>query len=86
MRFPPVRTAVLAAAFVAFAPASAHAYLDPGTIGMVWQLVVGSIVGALVAGRFYWARLKNFLKRLSSASDAVDDGQTKGSETGNRHG
>ena len=86
MRLPPVRTAVLAAAFVVFAPASAHAYLDPGTIGMIWQLVVGSIVGALVAGRFYWERLKNFLKRIAFASDAVDDGQTKGSEKGNGHG
>ena len=38
---------------------SAVAYLDPGTGSLIFQLLIGSVVGILFAIRMYWARLKN---------------------------
>ncbi len=39
----------------------AHAYLDPGTGTMILQIILGGVAGMLVAGKLYWARLKEFL-------------------------
>lgn len=37
--------------------APAHAYVDPGTGGMLVQLVTGGVAGLLVLVRLYWARI-----------------------------
>ncbi len=38
----------------------AHAYLDPSTGSMILQIILGGIAGLMVAGKLYWARLKEF--------------------------
>lgn len=40
--------------------AAAHAYLDPGTGSMLLQLLLGGVAGALVVGKLYWSRMKEF--------------------------
>ncbi len=40
--------------------APAHAYLDPGTGSMLLQLLLGGVAGALVVGKLYWSRVKEF--------------------------
>ncbi len=40
--------------------APAHAYLDPGTGSMLLQLLLGGVAGALVVGKLYWHRVKDF--------------------------
>jgi hypothetical protein len=39
-------------------PAIAQAYVDPGTGGLLVQLVTGGIAGVAVLARLYWRRLK----------------------------
>jgi hypothetical protein len=35
----------------------AFAYVDPGTGGMIVQLLLGGVAGLVVLGRLYWSRL-----------------------------
>ena len=39
----------------------AWAYLDPGTGSMMLQVLLGGIAGAMVVGRLYWDRLREFV-------------------------
>lgn len=39
----------------------AHAYIDPGTAGLLLQAIIGGIVGALFTIRIYWQKIKIFL-------------------------
>ena len=53
----------------------AYAYLDAGTGTMLLQVLVGGVAGALVIGKLYWHRLKQFLgigqsKDSASKADA----------------
>jgi hypothetical protein len=37
------------------------AYIDPGTGSFVLQVVVGALLGASVAAKMYWSRLRGFI-------------------------
>jgi hypothetical protein len=54
-----ILVALLAALLVPIA-SPAQAYLDPGTGSMILQIILGGVAGLLVAGKLYWARLKEF--------------------------
>lgn len=41
-------------------PSQAHAYIDPGSGGLILQLVLGALVGSL----FYVKRIGRFVSRL----------------------
>jgi hypothetical protein len=45
----------------------AWAYLDPGTGSMILQVLLGGIAGALVVGKLYWYRLREFVTSRFSA-------------------
>ena len=45
------------------APSSAFAYLDPGSIGYVFQLVGVGFLGGLYMIKMYWGRIRDFLRR-----------------------
>ena len=49
----------LAATLLDTAPA--WAYLDPGTGSMMLQVLLGGIAGAMVVGKLYWHRLREFV-------------------------
>lgn len=36
------------------------AYLDPGTGGMLIQIILGGVAGLAVAGKLFWHQLKSF--------------------------
>jgi hypothetical protein len=56
-------SAVLSLAVIAFFMAHpAYAYVDPGTGGMLAQLLTGGIAGLLVLCRLYWSRLSDRLR------------------------
>jgi len=40
----------------------AFAYLDPGTGGMLIQIVLGGLAGLAVAGKLFWHQLKSFFR------------------------
>jgi len=61
-RLPAIVT--LALLLAALAPGTAHAYLDPGTGSLVLQVLVAGLLGAVMAIRIYFQRLKSFFKRI----------------------
>jgi hypothetical protein len=42
---------------------NAHAYIDPGTISIIFQGIVGAIVAGGVAIKLYWHKFKIFFKK-----------------------
>ena len=65
--------ALLAAVATLFFTGPAWAYLDPGTGSMMLQLLLGGVAGAMVVGKLYWQRLREFVTSLFSgkASEAA---------------
>jgi hypothetical protein len=57
---------------VAVAP-PAHAYLDPGTGSMFFQLLIGGLLGAAVAVKAFWSRIVGFLGRRKSRGERVPE-------------
>ena len=47
------------------------AYLDPGTGGMLIQIILGGVAGLAVAGKLFWNQLKSFF-RFGKSDDAND--------------
>lgn len=43
--------------------APAYAYVDPGTGGMLVQLVTGGVAGLFVLTRLYWTRIKDSFRK-----------------------
>lgn len=44
--------------------APAWAYLDPGTGSMMLQLMLGGVAGALVVGKLYMQRAREFIRSI----------------------
>ena len=40
----------------------AFAYLDPGTGGMLIQIILGGVAGLAVAGKLFWHQLRSFFR------------------------
>jgi hypothetical protein len=49
--------------------APAYAYIDPGSGGMLVQLLTGGAAGALILARLYWRRLKDRLTGNPQAAE-----------------
>jgi hypothetical protein len=47
---------------------AAHAYIDPGTGGMLLQLLLGGVAGALVIIKLYWYRLREIINQMLGRS------------------
>lgn len=65
-------------------PTPAFAYLDPGTGGMLLQLLVGAIAGSIVFLRLKWTQVKGFFSRKQQspetpASEVSEDSKAEGS-------
>ena len=48
-------------------PASAHAYLDPGTGSYILQIVIGSLLAVAFTIKAFWHRIRAFLENLVSS-------------------
>lgn len=52
----------------------AHAYIDPGSGSYVLQLILAGLLGAGVAVRIYWKRIRaSILRVFSSRQGEVDN-------------
>ena len=60
---PVLLDAALLAALLAAVPKEALAYIDPGTGGMLVQLLLGGVAGLLVILKLYWHRLRSLFAR-----------------------
>ena len=47
-------------------PSEAHAYLDPGTLGYLLQLIIGALIGTAIAGKVFWGKIKAFFVKTFS--------------------
>ena len=76
--------ALVAVQALALAPATAYAYLDPGTGSFILQMVIAGLLGAMLYVRLAWDRTRQFFTRLffrrSSQTDANGDNSTRGDE------
>ena len=50
-----------------FLTAPALAYLDPSTGSMMLQVLLGGVAGAMVVGKLYWQRFREFVTSRFSA-------------------
>ena len=67
-------------AAVLWAP-GAQAYLDPGSGGLLLQLLLGGIAGLAVAARLYWHRILVFLHIREPLPAAVEDNEVAEDDT-----
>ena len=58
-------TLIAVACFSVVFPASALAYLDPGSSSLLLQLLLSGIAGSLIIVKIYWRRLKSWFSRSS---------------------
>jgi hypothetical protein len=56
---------------VVIAERPAEAYIDPGSASYVFQLVAGTLLGAVFALRMYWDRVKTFMRAHLPGSRTV---------------
>ena len=48
---------------------SAYAYIDPGSGSVIFQMLIGTLVGLGIALKIYWEKLKMKFSTLSRKSD-----------------
>lgn len=66
VREPNVReVALLLLAWTLVFTQPAHAYIDPGTGNFIFQLLLGTIVGAMATFKIWWSRVLAFVKPKS---------------------
>ena len=58
----PNRILIRLLAIALAAPVPAHAYLDPSSGSMIFQLTVGSLLAAAGAIRLYWRKIKRLFR------------------------
>ncbi len=63
MNFFLILSALIIYCYVLF-PGEAYAYLDPGSMSYVLQIVIAALIGGLLAIRMFWSRIKLFLTKL----------------------
>lgn len=59
----PIIFAMLALFYLLF-PQRAYAYIDPGTGSIIIQVLIGVLVGGLVAAKIFWNRISTSVKSL----------------------
>tara|TARA_Y100001949_G_C15936190_1_gene308005 strand:- start:686 stop:907 length:222 start_codon:yes stop_codon:yes gene_type:complete len=48
---------------------NAYAYIDPGSGSVIFQVIIGTLVGLGIALKIYWEKLKMKFSMLSRKSD-----------------
>lgn len=46
---------------------SAYAYLDPGPMSLLIQIVIGAVAAVLFAVKTYWHKVKRFFSRMKKS-------------------
>ena len=72
MRNSPFCAVLLAVCLLVLTVSPSYAYLDPGTGSMMLQALIGAAVGAMVAGRLYWDKLRTFFAGLTRKNPPED--------------
>jgi uncharacterized membrane protein YfcA len=63
MKLKPLTIVSATLLLVLLATTPAQAYVDPGSASILVQVVIGTVLGAVVAARLYWQKIKAFFRR-----------------------
>ena len=74
---------VAAFGLLAFSGEPAQAYIDPGTGGMLLQLLLGGVAGALVVAKLYWLRIKEGFQSIFGGGATPRESKKNDDEFGN---
>ena len=69
-------TKIVALALVLLIPFTgpAQAYLDPGSVSLVFQMLVAAVLGSLVVLRLQWDKVKAFFSRKKKKESGEEVG------------
>lgn len=56
-------------------PSMAEAYIDLGTGSLLAQALIAAVMGALIALKGYWARIRSFFSRRDPSEPAEQKGE-----------
>ena len=48
-------------------------YIDPGGGSVILQVIIGALLGSLVAAKMYWQRLRTFVSSRLARKPAPDE-------------
>ncbi len=66
--------------FITLIPVSAFAYIDPGTGGIIVQVILGGVGGLILFFKLYWKKIKSFFskeEKPEAESKTVQDDEQK---------
>ena len=74
----PLRTELLSALFLAvlfflLLPGQAHAYIDPGSGSLIWQVLIAGLLSGLVLVKTYWHRIRRLITGQEPAKVEDED-------------
>lgn len=52
-----------------FVPHQAHAYIDPGSGSLIWQVVIAALLSGMFLIKTYWRRLKRLVGRAEVSQE-----------------
>jgi len=67
---------ILPVLFLVFFPLYTYAYLEPGTLSYVLQVLLAFFVGALVTMRIFWTNIKKFMNNLFKKGKKKEEEKT----------
>ena len=57
---------VISFLFYLFCPQKAYAYLDPGSMSYILQIILAIIIGGVFGAKLFWKNIKSFFQNLFS--------------------
>jgi hypothetical protein len=69
------RDLLLATALLGASSTTAVAYFDPGTGSLLLQLLIAGALTAAASVKFYWMRIKEFVRRVLGSNAAPPRGR-----------
>ena len=64
---------LLALLFLMIVPRPAYAYIDPGSGSIIWQLLLASLLSALVLFKVYWYKIRSLFTGRGQAEREDSD-------------
>jgi hypothetical protein len=59
---------------------TAHAYLDPGSTSMIWQMLLVALASVVVFFKFFWHKLSAFFGSMSKQKDDSKPSESEDSQ------
>ncbi len=59
---------------------SAHAYLDPGSTSMIWQMLLVALASVVVFFKFFWHKLSSLFGQFSKKTDNSKPSESEDSQ------